>query len=148
MASRTRPYLVPGLFLFIIFHLACSGFFSVYWLKDNSWSLDPHDLSIHWLPDPDYRAIETTTASRYTTADGRTTFAIEPDADGRKQVLSHYQVTTPDGRWHGSISAKLAVNTFHTWLGAVLPVFVLSVVGLVVSLSGLRSKKPAATDLE
>jgi hypothetical protein len=39
MTSNTRPWLVPVLFANIIFFLACSGFFQVYWLKDNQLSL-------------------------------------------------------------------------------------------------------------
>ncbi|MGP0068406.1 MAG: hypothetical protein ACLQGP_33010 [Isosphaeraceae bacterium] len=140
MTCRTRPYLVPGLFILILFNLACSGFFQVYWLKDNQWALDPRDLSVRWLSDADYRALQASTASQYTTTDGRT-FVLSPDPDERKASLALHQIGTPDGQWHGSISTRLATHTFGVWFGVALPVFVICVVGLVVSLPS-RKKEP------
>ena len=142
MTSRTRQCLVPGLFFFIIFNLICSGFFQVYWLKDNQWSLDPHDVSIRWLSDADYRALQSSTASKYTASDGRT-FMLTPNPDDRKTILSLHQIGTPDGQWHGCISTRLAAHTLGLWLGVALPVFAMCVVGLAVSLPNPK-KEPSA----
>jgi hypothetical protein len=145
MTSRTRQCLVPGLFFFIIFNLICSGFFQVYWLKDNQWSLDPRDVSIRWLSDADYRALQTSTASKYTASDGRT-FMLTPNPDDRKTILSLHQIGTPDGQWHGWISTRLAAHTLGLWLGVALPVFALCVVGLAVSLPNPKKEPSAPID--
>jgi hypothetical protein len=140
MTIRTRQYLVPGLFMFIIFNLVCSGFFQIYWLKDNHWSLDPNDVQIRWLSDADYQALQTTTASEYKTADG-STFMLRPNSDDRRTYLSLHEISTPDGQWHGWISTRLATHALHVWLSVAIPVFVLCVVGLAVSLPS-RNKEP------
>jgi len=142
MTCRTRLYLVPGLFVLIIFNLACSGFFQVYWLKDNQWSLDPRDVSIQWLSDANYQALQTSTASQYTTSDGRT-LVLTSNPDDRKTFLARHQIGTPDGQWHGWISTRLAAHALQVWMGVALPVFVVCVVGLVVSLPS-RKKEPSA----
>ncbi len=142
MTCRTRPYLVPAVFVLMIFNLACSGFFLVYWLKDNEWSLDPRDVSIRWLSDADYRALQTSTASQYTTSDGRT-LMLTPNPDDRKTFLALHQIGTPDGQWHGRISTRLAAHPLRVWLGVAVPVFVFCVVGLAVSLPS-RTKAPSA----
>jgi hypothetical protein len=142
MTIRNRECLVPGLFAFIIFNLACSGFFQVYWSRDNQWSLDPRDLNIRWLSDADYRALQITTTSEYTTADGRT-FMLTPNPDDKKAFFSLHQIGTPDGQWHGWISTRLAAHTLRVWLGVALPVFVLCIVGVAVSLPS-RNKEPSA----
>ncbi len=142
MTSRTRPYLVPGLFVLILFNITCSGFFQVYWLKDNEWSLDPRDVSIRWLSDADYRALQTSTTSQYTTSDSRT-LMLTPNPADRKTFLALHQIGTPDGQWHGSISTRLAAHTSRVWLGVAVPNFVFCVVGLAVS---LRSRKKDLAD--
>jgi hypothetical protein len=139
MTGRTRRYLLPGLFILILFNLAASGFFQVYWLKENQYSLEPQDVNIRWLSDTDYRALQSSTASRYTAPDGHT-FEIPPRSDDRKALLSRFQIVTPDGRWHGLISTRLAAHTLGVWLAVAVPVFAISVVGLVVSLPGRHPK--------
>jgi hypothetical protein len=131
MIGRTRACVVPGLFVLIIFNLACSGFFQVYWLKDNQWRVEPNDLNIRWLSDADYQALETSTGSEYTT-DGRTLVMASKPGD-REKFLSLYQIGTPDGQWHGWVSTRLAAHSLHVWLGVAVPAFALSMVGLFLS---------------
>ena len=95
----------PILFYLILMNVACSGFFSFYWLKDNNWALGPDELSIQWLSDADYLAMRTSTESEYRLASG-STLVLPGDPGERRRMLSFYQVGTPDGRWHGRASTK------------------------------------------
>ena len=80
----------------------------------------PRNLSIRWLSDPDYRAMEKATGSEYTTTSGAT-WVISPDPAERKAILSLRQIGTPDGRWHGWASSRLASHTLHSLARLVNP---------------------------
>ena len=142
MFDRGKPVHAPILFALILISLFWAGFFSVYWLKDNQWSLDPTDLSIRWISDADYQAIRTSTASEYKLAGGGT-LVLSPDPVERDRTLSSYQVATPDGRWHGRASASLQTHTSRTWLGVALPVAGISLLGLFLTIP--RRGKPVPT---
>jgi hypothetical protein len=145
MFRRDNPIHAPILFAMILLNLAFSGFFTVYWLKDNQSSLDPNALSIQWLSDADYRAIRTSTASEYKLASG-STLVLPGDPGERLRMLSFYQVTTPDGLWHGLASARLVSYTTRTWAGVAATVAGFCVTGLYLTIP--RANKPSRTKRE
>jgi hypothetical protein len=145
MFRRDNPIHAPILFAVILLNLAFSGFLTVYWLKDNQWSLGPDELNIQWLSDSDYRAIQTSTASEYKLASG-STLVLPGDPGERLRMLSFYQVGTPDGLWHGRASARLETYTTRTWLGVAATVAGICVAGLYFTIP--RAKKPSRTKRE
>lgn len=109
MFNRNNPVYAPILFYLILMNLAWAGFFSVYWLKDNSWSLDPEEMNVVWVSDEDYRAMQVATAPEFKMANG-STLVLPTDPTDRKASLAGYQLATPDGKWHGRASTKLGAS--------------------------------------
>jgi hypothetical protein len=145
MFKRNNPVHAPILFALLLINLAWSGFFSLYWLKDNNWALGPDELGIQWLSDEDFKAIENSTSPEYKLAGG-STLVLPGDPDERHRMLSFYQVRTPDGRWHGRASSRGHAPTMQTWMGVAWPVFIVSVIGLVFFRPG--AEKPSAKERE
>jgi hypothetical protein len=151
MAKCTRQFLIPGLLILIIFQLACSGFFQVYWQKDNRWLLDARDVEVEWLSDADYQAALASNSSNHKTPDGRP-YVVESGPNGSKSIVaSGFQLVTPDGQWHGRITTRLATHATQMWLGVAIPVFIFSLLALL-SLKGRSCRKgkekPPAAELE